>query len=66
VASIFRIVCSECGSENVRRDATAAWSFEAQVWQVAGILDCGTCEDCECERRLMDIEVADENVALTI
>jgi len=66
MAKKLRIVCSACGSDNVRRDALAVWSVEAQAWELAAVLDCGNCEDCECERRLVDVEVADEKISLTI
>jgi ribosomal protein L37AE/L43A len=42
-------VCDKCGSEDVTRDATAAWSFEDQRWELAGCMDAAYCEDCgEC------------------
>lgn len=39
-------VCSKCGGRKVVRDATAAWSSEDNRWELAGVQDHATCEDC--------------------
>ena len=45
-----RMVCSECGSENVVVDAYASWNFDTQEWEVASTHDKGSyCEDCDDE-----------------
>lgn len=46
-----RMVCENCGSEDVYRDALTSWDIETQEWTIAGTLDsngCNTCgeEDC--------------------
>jgi hypothetical protein len=39
--------CSECGSDDVRADAFAAWNAESQCWEVASTHDKGgCCEGC--------------------
>lgn len=53
-----QIVCGHCGSSDVRRDATAAWSVEAQDWVICGVFDDGSCEVCEGESRLEEMDHA--------
>lgn len=53
----IKIVCEECRSENVSRDATAHWNIDNQEWELAGIQDQGTCEDCGEERLLEEVEI---------
>jgi hypothetical protein len=53
----INIVCSECGSDDVRRDAWAAWDVEGQCWELAAVFDQGFCEACECERSLDEVRV---------
>lgn len=40
------IVCRQCGSEEVTRDAVVRWSVEDQDWQVSGIFDNADCDHC--------------------
>lgn len=51
----INIVCEECGSTDVHRDATAAWSTELQMWELCGIMDQGYCNDCDSEANLKEI-----------
>lgn len=44
-----RIVCPKCGSENVHKDAAAAWNAEAQAWELSSVHDSETCNDCGAE-----------------
>ena len=46
------IVCATCGSRDVLRDAYAAWSDEAQDWELSTVFDQGYCETCGGEARL--------------
>lgn len=48
----IKIICGTCGGANVRRDADAAWNTETQSWELAGVYDNATCEDCGEETRL--------------
>ena len=46
-----RMVCDNCGSEDVLRDAFAKWDYDSQEWIFNSTLDttsCNTCgeEDC--------------------
>lgn len=45
----LKVTCRECGSPNLRRDATVAWSEFAQCWELITIHDNTTCDDCEAE-----------------
>jgi ribosomal protein L37AE/L43A len=45
--SRIKMVCSECGSEDVRADAFASWDVETQLWELATTFDKGhACEGC--------------------
>jgi len=46
------IVCRECGSDNVMRDAWAVWSVDAQEWELGTVFDQGFCDDCGGEASL--------------
>lgn len=48
------IYCGECGSRNVTRDATAAWSISAQAWELQSVQDQGYCDDCGGETHLRE------------
>ena len=45
----LKVTCRECGSPNLLRDATAAWSEFAQCWELTTVHDHTTCEDCGAE-----------------
>lgn len=53
----IEIACSECGSWDVRRDATAGWNVSTQTWELAAVFDQGYCEDCGGEARLVEISL---------
>ncbi len=38
--------CPHCGSENIVKDATAAWDADAQEWSLTSTQDHETCENC--------------------
>lgn len=38
--------CSNCGGENVKRDAHAEWNPELQTWELCSTYDDFYCEDC--------------------
>ncbi len=50
----IRKVCDECGSDDVRCDAFAAWDVEAQEWVLGSTYDAEHCEHCQGEARLVD------------
>jgi hypothetical protein len=41
------MVCSKCGSKEVRRNADTAWSEKNQCWEIVSLFDSCTCEVCE-------------------
>lgn len=51
-------VCGQCGSNDVTRDALAKWSVAEQDWVLRGVLDEATCETCERETSLIEVELA--------
>lgn len=63
----IKIVCAECGGDDVRRDATAAWNVETQEWELCGVMDQGYCENegapCQGEEVSLDEEELEEEPA---
>ena len=51
VAHPERPYCTTCHSHDVRRDASVAWSEEAQGWEIVSVYDNADCEVCggECD-----------------
>ena len=43
----IKMVCSECGGEDVVKDAWASWSEENQEWELLTTFDNTYCNDCE-------------------
>src|SRR5258708_37049362 len=55
VARLRTIVCSNCGSDDVRRDATASWNIETQAWELSAVQDQGYCQHCQGEASLVEL-----------
>lgn len=51
------IVCAECGSDDVRRDAWGEWDVENQCWELGTVFDQGYCESCGGEASLDEKEL---------
>jgi hypothetical protein len=51
------IVCGTCGSDEVSRDAWADWDIGRQEWALRTVFDQGFCHRCDCESRLIDVEL---------
>lgn len=54
------MVCSSCGSDNVRRDAYAEWDVDLQEWTLSATMDAAVCESDECkgnETSLNEVDV---------
>lgn len=51
------IVCKQCGSEMVRRDAWGEWDSTTQQWVLADVFDYAYCLDCDQDTELEDKEV---------
>jgi hypothetical protein len=43
----LRMVCEECGSEDVTRDAWAAWDAGTQQWVLGAVYDYAFCHKCQ-------------------
>lgn len=53
----IRVVCAECGSANVGRDAWAVWDIALQDWELDEVFDQGYCFMCDEDARLVEVEV---------
>ncbi len=54
----IKMVCKECGSDDVLCDAYAVWDVDTQQWEVANTFDKGAyCNECDGETRLEQEEV---------
>lgn len=51
------MVCKHCGSQEVRRDAWAAWNPEKEEWELYNYFDAAFCEDCDTETTIEEKEV---------
>lgn len=51
----IRIVCGECRSENVSRDAWSEWDLESQSWILRCVFDDAYCHDCDKEMSLDEV-----------
>lgn len=56
----IQIVCSNCGSDDVRRDAWATWDEGAQDWTLGEVFDQGFCAACDGEAHLDEQEIEGE------
>ena len=45
----IKMICPECGSDDVTRDCLGRWSVERQTWEVSSELDNMQCEACDRE-----------------
>jgi Fe-S cluster biosynthesis and repair protein YggX len=54
-------ICKNCGSDNVVRDAWAAWSPHENAWVIESVFDHAHCNDCDRETLLKEVELADHN-----
>ena len=50
------MVCRDCGSTRVTRDAWAQWDSEEQCWTLAQIFDYSYCFDCEADAPVVERE----------
>ena len=51
------INCATCGSENVRRDASAEWNAELQMWEIVTLYDNADCDECGSETNLVEMQL---------
>ena len=49
------IICKQCGSDNVMRDAWAMWGINSQQWVLGLTFDAAFCEDCDGDTTLVEV-----------
>lgn len=54
-SSKVKMVCHNCGSDNITSDATVRWNVDIQDWKISGIFDSKNCEDCGYEKNYCDV-----------
>lgn len=54
----YAMICKRCGSDDVSRDAWAAWDIDNQEWTLRSVYDHAHCSRCGGETRLIEIELA--------
>jgi hypothetical protein len=47
-----RMVCEDCGSEEVSRDAWADWNVKTQDWELGAVFDYAYCHRCQGDARI--------------
>lgn len=56
---MVKMVCANCGSEDVLADAYASWNYTEQRWEVESTFDKGAfCRDCDGDTRIDEKEVS--------
>ena len=58
----LKMVCAECGSEDVLRDAWAEWCVETQEWVLQNVFDDAYCEKCEGECSIEGVVLTEDEV----
>lgn len=53
----IKMVCSHCGSDDVMRDAYAAWDTVNQDWMLCNVFDQAYCNQCGGETSLTAVEL---------
>ena len=53
VTGLTRMICENCGSEDVLADAWAVWSAAEQRWEIGEVFDYGHCNRCNGEARIV-------------
>jgi hypothetical protein len=49
--------CSNCGSQNIRRNADVVWDVTTQKWEIVSLFDSCTCDDCDTECKIIEKKV---------
>jgi len=50
-----RMVCEDCGSEEVTRDAWAEWNVATQDWGLGAVFDYAYCHRCQRDARIEEV-----------
>ena len=51
----LQMVCEDCGSEEVTRDAWAQWNVETQDWELGAVFDYAYCHRCQREAHIEEV-----------
>lgn len=51
----LKMICENCGSENVMHDAWAEWDFDNQQWTLGNVFDYAYCTDCDGETHIVEV-----------
>jgi hypothetical protein len=51
----LQMVCGECGTNDVMRDAWAVWDVATQDWVLGAVFDYGHCDKCRCETSIEEL-----------
>ncbi len=51
------MVCETCRSEDVTRDAWAAWDAEQQDWVLGAVFDYAYCHKCQGDAHIEEVPV---------
>lgn len=54
---LVRMVCEDCGSEHVMRDAWAEWDAEKQDWVLGAVFDYAYCNKCDGETHIEEVPI---------
>jgi len=65
-AARITMICAECGSKNVMRDAWAEWDETRQEWVLGPVFDQAACEDCGGETRLVELPIDADGTLLPV
>ena len=57
---IKKMICAECGSDDVWIDATAVWDVENQNWELGSMFQQEVCRKCETEVKIIEAEYSVE------
>lgn len=60
---LIKMVCTHCGSDDVRADAYAEWNSTTQEWELTTTFDSGhVCEKCEGECSVDEVELTGDEL----
>ena len=55
----LQMVCEECGSTHVTRDAWAEWDEDEQDWVLGAVFDYAFCHDCQGDAHIDEQQLED-------
>lgn len=64
MTSLIRMICENCGSEDVLADAWTVWNAAVQRWEIGEVFEYGHCNRCNGEARIVQRGAAPSNPPL--